>query len=157
MKIKTRVDGQCAKEASKKNIVFDFVVLGIAVFYAITDIIIATIKNNWNNVVVETTLVLSIVLSIGSSILLFKLFKAIKLTDERAFDAVYDFTEEFIIREVFYKGEKRSEDKISYSEIANYRVSKNYIFLVSLGKSYLPVSKDDELEALLISKGIFRK
>ena len=92
-----------------------------------------------------------------ASLFLFRVSRVVKITDKHDFDAVYDFSKEGIVREAYIEGEKKSESKISYSEIIHYKVSNHFIFLVLFNKTYFPVYKDERLEELLIAKSIIRK
>ena len=157
MQIKTRVDGKCVKEYLKKNVTIFSIFLILGILYGVAYLVVAIIRGNLNSADVEISLILSILIIIISSVFLFRVSKVIKVTNEHAFDAIYDFTDEGIIRETFIEGEKKSESRISYKEIVHYRVSKTYIYLVLFNKSYCPVSKDDKLEEFLISKNIMKK
>ena len=83
--------------------------------------------------------------------------KAIKMADDHAFDAFYEFNEDCFYRKAKVNDEQVSEAKINYSDITCYKVSKSYIYLVLFSKNYYPVDKDDQLEKFLISKNIVRK
>ena len=157
MQIKTRVDGQCVKEYFKKNIILFSIFLGVGAFYGISYLTISIIKGYWNRSDVIISLLFSILIIIMSSVFLLRISKAVKITNQHAFDAVYDFSEEGIVREAFIGGEKISESKISYNEIIHYKVSEHYIYLVLYNKTYFPVCKDDKLEELLVSKSVIRK
>ena len=157
MQIKTRVDGQCVKEYLKKNIILFSIFLGVGALYGISYLMISIVKGYWNRSDVMISLVFSILIVIMASIFLFRVSRVVKITDKHAYDAVYDFSEEGIFREAYIEGEKKSESKISYSEIIHYKVSDHYIYLVLFNKTYFPVYKDEKLEELLIAKNIIRK
>ena len=86
-----------------------------------------------------------------------KIKKAIKMADDHAFDAFYEFNGDCFYRKAKVNDEQVSEAKINYSDITCYKVSKSYIYLVLFSKNYYPVDKDDQLEKFLISKNIVRK
>lgn len=156
MEIQTRVDGRCVKEYCKKHMIVWLILLCISVIYCAAFIVGFIVQREWNTelgiaiIVGILTLVLSLVFFI-------RIKKAIKMADDHAFDAFYEFNEDCFYRKAKVNDEQVSEAKINYSDITCYKVSKSYIYLVLFSKNYYPVDKDDQLEKFLISKNIVRK
>lgn len=156
MEKQTRVDGRCVKEYYKKHIIVWLVFLCIGVIYCAAFIVGFIIQREWNTEfgIAIIAGVLTLVLSLTFFI---RIKKAIKMANDHAFDALYEFNDDYLVRKATVNDKQVSESKINYSDIVCYKVSENYIYLVLFSKSFYPVDKDDQLESFLVQKNIVRK
>ena len=157
MKKLTRVDGRCVKEYFKKQTIFWLIFLCATVIYCMAIIVGTIIQKKWNTTEFGIAVFCGIFALIISSIFFFRINKAVRMANDHAFDALYEFNDDCFLRKAIVNDEQVSESKISYSDVVCYKVSENYIYLVLFSKNFYPVDKDDQIESFLVQKNIARK
>jgi len=157
MEKQTRVDGRCVKEYFKGQTIVWLIILCAGFSYCAIYTVVSIIKGNWNSPGFGIAIFFGILVLVFSIVYFVRIHKAIKMANDHAFDACYEFNDDHFFRKTKMKEEQISESKINYSDIVCYKISKNYIYLVLFNKSYYPVDRDNSLEEFLTSKNIARK
>jgi len=157
MEKQTRVDGRCVKEYFRGQTIVWLIALCAGFSYSAVYTVVRIINGNWNNPGFGIAIFFGILVLAFSIVYFVRLHKAIKMANDHAFDAYYEFNDDHFLRKTKMKEEQISESKINYSDIVYYKTSKNYIYLVLFNKSYYPVDRDNSLEEFLASKNIARK
>ena len=157
MEKQTRVDGRCVKEYLKGQTIVWLIALCAGFSYSAIYSVVRIINGNWNTPDFGIAIFFGILVLAFSIVYFVRLHKAIKMANDHAFDAYYEFNDDHFLRKTKMKEEQISESKINYSDIVCYKISKNYIYLVLFNKSYYPVDRDNSLEEFLTSKNIARK
>ena len=158
-KITTTIDGSSAKEFVKGTYILDYVALGIGALCVVLYVIfgIAGDGRNWLSALQLILLTVGILLIVLAIVLLNMLNKAITKSNEFKRTITYDFSDEYLSYEVMRNDGVIENGKLSYSDLSNYKETKNFIFVGLKNNTWFAIDKAEWLISFLNSKGLKKK
>ena len=153
-KIRTHIDENVTKEASRSIVVLLWVGLGVSLLTYGLYVLFGVIGGDWLGGSNITLLICGTVLLILILFLLLVYQGNLKKAKDYMRDIEYDLTDDAILFDVYRDNEKIENGKLYYKDFQNYRVTKSYILIKLLNNSILAIDKVDGLEEFLQSKGL---
>ena len=152
--IVTKIDGNSSKEFVKGTLTLDYVSLGIGILCLSLYIFFGIKDGTWLaglSLVLATVGALLLILAIA---LLSVLNKAIKKADAFVRTITYIFEDEYLAYEVSRDDEIVENGKLRYSDLTEYKETKNYVYVGLKNNTWFAINKKEGLISFLQSKGL---
>lgn len=153
-KIKTILDKKASKELLSTTFALAWSCFGISLFCIVLYFFFGILLKEWSDASLITALIIGVIIFIFSLFVLFYLSNNLKKANSYVREAIYEFTDDALLYEVYQNGEKIEEGKTYYRDIVDYKVTKNYIYLRLRNNTYFCVNKVDGLLDFIANKGI---
>ena len=153
-KIKTILDKKASKEILSTTFALAWSCFGISSFCIVLYFFFGILLKEWSDASLITALIIGVIIFIFSLFVLFYLSNNLKKANSYVREAIYEFTDDALLYEVYKNGEKIEEGKTYYRDIVDYKVTKNYIYLRLRNNTYFCANKVDGLLDFIADKGI---
>ena len=155
-KITTEVNVKAVKEylfPSVKFIIFCF--SGVIIFVALF-LIFSFISKNFLDPLHYVFIAVALICLIGGIFFLFKYLKSLHLVKKHQTVLTYEFFDDYFLFESFNENRKVDTRKVYYTDLINFRESKNYYFLMLNDNNAFIINKNEEVTRIIKEKGIIK-
>ncbi len=157
-KIETVIDVKAAKQYLSPLV--KFIIFCLACFLVMVSlyVLFSLLNHNWLEPLNFVFLAVALIGLIGAILFSVKYLKSLHIVKNNKSVVTYEFFDDhFLFTSINKNNEKVDEREVPYTEIVNYRESKDYYFLLLASNSAFIIDKNEEVTNFIKEKGFVKQ